>query len=539
MNGPFTALAWEYFRRAGRNFLLAAFWMTAGTLFFGYLFHRIGASEMLRERGILFILLMQVTVAVPLLAAAQVEQRGKDNPMMPARWYRLPVSTPWLVGVQMLFGTAAILLLCLLVNIAITGMVFGLWFPWQMPLFFVTALVVALAFAWGLGGFVLARLLAAGMAAALLVDFFFDLLRWLLQEPRPRQHPELTMLALIALALAGTLLGVLLDRRGVRWPGVRPAYDALTRRIAASRPAPRPFASPAEAQFWYEWHTRGMALPLVALLMGVVGIGLRAAAPGEHEVIYVVAALFTWCFTLISYFVGFVAAGAWRDGRVQLQLPSFVAARPLTTGELSAAVLRACTASVLASTGILAVCYLVALGPDGLRELYMTAGVARAGGLVHMVAIAGVVVLVAFGSWVMFMLGMTSAATGRRWVGGAVGGLLFLLPILMIIASQSPPFAGTRAGAVLEYGIIVCPTVLASVGCVALHLLARRLRLISARTVLASACGAVVACGALLTLLLPSNWPPIVAICFAVALAALVVKPFAGMPAALHWNRHR
>ena len=520
--------------------MLAAFWMSAGTLFFGYLFHRIGAPEMLRERGVVFILLMQAMVAVPLLAAAQVEQRGKDNPMMPARWYRLPVSTVWLVGTQMLFGAAAMVFLWFLVNIPVTGAVFGLWLPWQVPLFFVAVLAVTQAFAWGMGGFVFVRLIAAGITVALIVDFFFDFLKWLLRDPRPSQHPEVTMIALVALAFVMALAGVSLDRRGVRWQGLRPAYDALTRRIASRRPATaRPFSSAAAAQFWYEWRTRGTALPLVALLMGMLAIALRWFAPEEHEVIYLVAALVTWCFTLVSYFVGFVAAGAWRDGSVRIELPSFVGARPMATGVLGSAVLRACTASVLASTALLSACCLAALGPGGLRELYMTSGLAHAGGLAHMLAIAGVIAAVACGSWVMFMLGMTGAATGRRWVGGVVGGLLFLLPILMLIASNCWGLAGTRARAVLEYGVIVVPAVLASVGCVALYVAACRLQLVSTRAVLLLVMAAALICGAFLVLLLPSNWPQIVSVCFSVTVAALAVQPFAGVPAALHWNRHR
>ncbi len=536
MNAPFAALAWEYMRRARRNFLMALAWMAVTTLWLGSVFldeTRAGGTS---AKGLALITFTQLLIAICLLVPAQVEQRGKDNPMMPARWKLLPVSTPFLVTAQTVFGVTAMLVLFALVNFPITGWVFGLWLPWQIAMFYATVMVVAQALAWGMGGFVLGRLLAVGLVGSLLFGFFTDLIWWAALHDQLSARPQVTMAVLIAAAFGLSLLGVGLDRRGIRWPGMGAVCDGLIRRFRPRQDAGlRPFSSGQAAQFWLEWRTRGIHLPLVAGLLGLFIVVTRWFVGPATETDTLFFALFYWCFPLVSYGVGLTAAGTWRGKRVRRDLGGFAAAQPLDTSEMGSALLRVSLGSVVVSVTILAFCCVAAV--DLVARNIGLSG-ADTGG--RILTVSGIVAAVACVTWLLYMLGLATAITGRGWVAGMTGFAVLAVPVALLIASVWIGKYHERLGHLVAQSSGAWLATAAVAGLIAVYGTALRLRLVRIPASVAAglvAAGLSVTVARMLFRLDPDAG--ILGLTLSISAAALIVLPFASIPTALHWNRHR
>src|SRR2546427_414672 len=200
---------------------------------------------------------------------------------------------------------------------------------------------------------------------------------------------------------------------------------------AQSRPqAPRPFASPARAQAWFEWRRHGRSLPaLVGLLLPfeLALLWLAKDAPAfVFEILFL--ALITPPFM--------AACTAWTVSQPNPQvhdsygLPPFIATRPLTSAELIAAKLKIAMWSTLAAWLLVLVAMSLALEWSGTwsmvteraRRMNDAIGTPRAA-IVVLLILAGFIVA----TWKQLVQSLHIGLTGREWI--VKGSVLLTLPL--------------------------------------------------------------------------------------------------------------
>jgi hypothetical protein len=356
MRSPITALIWEILRRNRRSVWIVAVLASLGWLFnllipdnFRTGFERDliqAVSGLLMAASILFVFgISNFTETNP----------GKDWSGFPYRLFALPVSTLFLVTLPMVFGVV-----CL-------ELVFGFWAfiiyprgeigdPWWFAGLLAAFMVLYQAIVWCLAGFRLTRILALGLAGPFFVviaclpfsgkdsdSLWFSEKLW---------GPVLSGVALLAFGAAWFFVARQRCGGGRRrsWIGMllERVTDALPRRRKA-------FASAAAAQFWFEWRRSGYLLPLSVAALLLVFIGplswwLRddpLAAPW----------LLAWTLALPLALAAMIGKGFsrtdfWSNDQ---SLPSFIAIRPLATGEMVVVKMKVAALSA-------ALCWLMMLG---------------------------------------------------------------------------------------------------------------------------------------------------------------------------------
>ncbi len=264
----------------------------------------------------------------------------------PGRLYRLPVTTRRMV-LYVAVPRLVLLLATLLSLFGFRTLFFGL--PdggevLRMTVFSVEALVACLALSWSLGAFrnwpaVLGQVLVVGMAWSL-----HDILGN--QETRDFLGPDilwpvagLWAVLWILVIFAGpdrARSGVSLLRR-LR-SGVKTSVQI--RGVSGGAIQLRRFASPFEAQVWYERRTRGYAGLLYPLLFAVFVVLLAADVPIARWGGFVPAYFLTIGIVALSVAACFVVAACRRlmeAHRVRNGRFRFLAAKPVSTEELARA----------------------------------------------------------------------------------------------------------------------------------------------------------------------------------------------------------
>ena len=264
---------------------------------------------------------------------------------MPARLFRLPVSPNFLAAWLMGFGTVAITLLYLgwthLVHLPGIEVFNG--FP--NLLIWLTILWVSQAIFWSLDGFPIARIITLSGVICFI---------GYLAGPSVEEFPILAnnkttiLVAFSGLGWALGFVGLNNIRRGdwqtIPWRSWHRFLDRfLTRRqrvITATG-----FQSVSAAQFWFEWHKSGRKLlfsasGLVAvglLVMTVVSIGVGELSEGD------LSGLFLYLLA-VPLFVHFL-----HGINPERRIPQFIAAHPLTTGDMLMAKLKSSAVSAILS----------------------------------------------------------------------------------------------------------------------------------------------------------------------------------------------
>jgi hypothetical protein len=271
---------------------------------------------------------------------AEVDARGR-HAGFPSRMFVLPLRTRFLAGLPMIYGACTIVLFYIFwrqfvlpmwdvrleaswARVHLVGLVAMMWslqaivwslyrFQW-LRLFFLMTVVI------GIG--VLGLLVPAQ-------DF----------RKMNEADVELTLGIIALLAFVGGIAGVARDRRG-EWEGwsqrvIDAALSALPHR--GSR-----FKSSGDAQLWFEWRGKALFLCLVILavtLFPVITFPLPAALhsdPGAAAGFYATVPLIALC---MAWTLGFNLARTdyWSRG----PLSSFITARPLSSGDIVVAKLKA------------------------------------------------------------------------------------------------------------------------------------------------------------------------------------------------------
>lgn len=335
MNSPIAALTWEIWRR-GRIYA----WLCIGCVLFCALINlvvldRLHIPPMFRK---VFPTIFSLLMTLSFLFLAGIFNYTETNSTkewsgFPYRLFVLPVRTWQLVALPMVYGVAAVELLYLAwVKLVWTHT------PISMPEWFAVVFGAYMVFyqtaLWTLAGFRLVRMVAlalgaiSGVVTASLPSLAQAIpLPWLTED-----HLIFCMLFLAAIAfLIGW--GVVSRQRsggGKRRTWVKVFIDWI---IDVLPKRAKDFASPAAAQFWFEWRRTGWLLPISTAIV-LIAVIAPASWSSRHDPQNTINAL-AWLLAtpLILAFVigkGFIKCEFWATS---LSMTPFMAVRPLAADE--------------------------------------------------------------------------------------------------------------------------------------------------------------------------------------------------------------
>ena len=336
MRSPITALTWEIWQRNRR-----IAWLVIGIILFGWLFNLVlpdhfRASVAGRER--LMTVNGMLTVA-SLLLVFRVFTYTEFNPQkdwtgFPYRLFALPVATWRLVVLPMSLGIAAVELIYL----AWVKLVFApdlLARPGWFAVLIGAYLVFYQTILWSLAGFRMMRMIVLGLVGTSFVGVAF--LPGFAKYVSSSWLSEKVLIALlVGLSLVAFVAAWICVARQRCGGGRRRNWlKALIERIADALPRRRKgFASPAAAQFWFEWRRSGLLLPLCigAMLILLIGPLSWIMRKDSDSTLWILG----WTLALPVILAapvgkGFSKPDFWSS---DLLLPPFQAVRPLATGEL-------------------------------------------------------------------------------------------------------------------------------------------------------------------------------------------------------------
>jgi hypothetical protein len=257
----------------------------------------------------------------------------------PTRLFTLPVSTFKLVTAPMicgLFSVVALYSAWVVLVFRPMGRPFLLTYP---ALVLACGMVCYLAILWSLAAHRLARLTALSMLGTGLVGV--ALLPMIDSGRFSQTKLSLLFITLTVTAYISAFASV---RRQRHAGGVRTSAGLLLQRAIEILPAPTtPFPSPASALFALEFRRAGLILPMGVFFIFLFAILVALAAyPLGAEV---TAITFLWLAPLpllLSTLIGKAFSS-------ETSLPSFISIRPITSGDLLLAKMRAAACSVAVS----------------------------------------------------------------------------------------------------------------------------------------------------------------------------------------------
>lgn len=495
--------------------------------------------------GLLMFMAAPLVVGLILLFAyaCDADIAGRES-TFPTQMLTLPLTTRALVGWPMVYGTVAVALAWLAVASLVLrpgGMDVPLWWP---------ALLLAGCLAWlqaliwrpfGLPGL---RMVAAVVPTGVLVAV--SSLRWMAGLPE----------VVVSLLLAGTIppayavaaAGLSRARRGDQ-----PDWQWLLgwARILAGRftRRGRTFASPSQAQTWFEWRRNGLAVSIFVVL-AVLFLGtlitvnrhnprLRLAAPARSPILLLA----------VPFLAAMMAGSGWGncgDSHRGPAIPAFPATRPMTCAGLVWAKMRAAAICAAVAWGMtLAAVVLMVLLTGSWAELagqwnVLTkdlSGVQKA-----VLAVVCPVLLLA-GTWKSMLVNLFLGLAGRTWVM-SVAVLVFVLAIAAAVPLGYWVFMHPEYRADLWSAV---PWLLAEAAVLKLALAGWSLRAIRRRRLVDSPLLSRLLAGWLLTaacMIALVHWlvPGELAPWYLVVPCVVLVLPLVRIslaPLALAWNRHR
>jgi hypothetical protein len=348
MRSPAAALLWEIWRRH-RGTVAAIGTLTVAGWLVDVSERGFGSTRSSAEPNPLTSLLAMLSFL--LLCSIFNYTESSDSHGLgrfPRRLFTLPVSSLKLVAVPMLAGIAAIELLHLawMEPLSRGGETSSLLVGVLLGTFMVSYQTVL----WTLDSLRSLRLVVIGVIGVTLFGIsLFPTLpavapRWMRSEA----------IVVAAVIVVGSFVVVLATAHvaRLRAGGVRRLrlLDAVLTGVADALPSRRStFASPAAAQFWFEWRTSGLALPVLVAGVIVVVIAplswlMRGAA--SETVRLLVGTLATPIIFAIPVGMAFAKPTFWSE---DLSVPAFVAVRPLRAEDVVAIKAAVAALSVVVS----------------------------------------------------------------------------------------------------------------------------------------------------------------------------------------------
>jgi hypothetical protein len=275
----------------------------------------------------------------------------------PTRLFRLPLTTRLLVGLPMIYGSAAtvlVYLLCAFLLLARVSPDVPLLWPCLYLIFGLTQFQTIL---WSLAGSRYLKLLCLGVAASVItlgwMFFIPGIVAGTLSEWGYAGDPELFMRRLLlVLAFTGpagyaiSLFRVHQQRHGMtfRNPAVTGCWAGSIGRLLRRR---APFRSSGSALFWQEWRRTGFILPLV--VVAIIGLTCVPAwlSGGLSE--RATSGILTWLFLAPFLFALIIGQGFGKPDfwSTNLKIAPFNAVLPVAPGPWISAKLKVAFGSSL------------------------------------------------------------------------------------------------------------------------------------------------------------------------------------------------
>ncbi len=283
---------------------------------------------------------------------------------------------------------------------------------------------------------------------------------------------------------------------------------------------------------------------LVINLLVIARFEQTNASQNEFKSLIEVFSLSTMLFGLIAAVVIAVLLGEGTTGAGRTEMKQFLAKAPLVDRDLNSTLFRNMLKTLglafLGIVGVLLLSVTIAVvwhGNEVLRNL--VSPLSQAGGTILPVIIFVV------GFWVVAANMISVFWTGRSWfyfavIGAFFGGVAFYV-ILLSVGDRL--FQYLSIGRFLLIVLFLLPPLLICSGTIAAYIMALRQKLISqTAAIVALVLWQTGLAGALIRMLQHSqyyhgvNWELLL---FYATLGALILAPFATIPLALSWNRHR
>lgn len=488
-----------------------------------------GATE-LDDPSTIVMHFMFVQVSMFCFAAGAFSAQGA-----PARLFAWPIRTATLVATQMLLTMLVVGLETFASGAALNALFDLNWPLWGPALFAATAVAAIQATLW------LTEKSPAWLpwALALVAGLLGFWLKSRYGEPfsQPNRYwsevtPSeiLTMLGITALSFYVAVIGVARQRRG----DVLPAFGVFAwfeRTFDTAPSVGQPFRTPAQAQFWYEWRQKGWAMPAATIFGMILGCSLWAISIRDGRELLNGFLAGGGLLSVVAL-VGGVILGNSGQSDSNFGMGHFLATRPMTSKEMSHAILKVGAKSVLISWSIWAAAFAVvwvvllafkAIPPE------IPADWRQIGGWYLLATLLG--------PWIAVGLLSSLGQPGSSRFAISVFSAVFLLILTRPLFEQH--FLSYQAQQQVDEAIVVCLGAIFVLGTAWAFIAARRRHLIEARTA-----WTIIGVWTMLSgFIVLESWRQsefsVTASVLAIGLLATVFAPLATAPLALTWNRNR
>jgi hypothetical protein len=363
----------------------------------------------------------------------------------------------------------------------------------------------------------------------------------------------MTLLIVIGVSYCWTVAAVARERCGEQMPSLKlwkwltQTWEKIHNRNSVNL---QPFSSLMEAQLWYEWRCKGVALPIIVsvllvfsgtivLARFVVLGGLQTHLQDLHEGLLAGGSLLPLAAALAGILLGSTSSGnrtrhhnsTIRDLDLQNgfdQMGHFLATRPVSNSAYAGAILRTAVKSVGISWAL---------------------WVAAVGGAILLAGITGAMPqhilpppmetwflpFTLLGAWIGITSVATAVLSGRAAVFAAI--LVLVLPGGILATNLAQQFASPELRIQLV-NILSFVVALGIIGGTVSAFVQAGIRCLVRTSLVFGLCVTWLTIAVLAWVLGPSDLR-VTAVPSIVAFAALVVLPFATTPLAIAWNRHR
>jgi len=362
-----------------------------------------------------------------------------------------------------------------------------------------------------------------------------------------------TMVIAVAASYWLTVAAVTRDRCGERMQALRIwniLEDAMERWASRTKNNLSPFSSAEQAQLWYEWRYKGMALPVAVatlLFFAALVFIVRLAAIGNIS--QLLAELQEGLIggggflSLVAAITGFMVGSVSSGNQIRHHNPTirdlaniseldhmghFLATRPISTSIFASCMLRNAGKSVLYSWASWSSALLVTRFVSGFAVEVPALTIPR--------AIEGwYLPLTLLGAWIAMTTAATITMTGRSgpFLMSTCG--LAFVGFIVDMAVKKVATAETQKLLVQSFPVVI--SVLIVLGTAAALVKAYRQHLLEPNVVSKTVVVWVII--AVIAFMLRPTDLPLLAYPMIAAFSALIVLPIATAPLAIAWNRHR
>jgi hypothetical protein len=345
MRSAVVVLAWEFWAANRRGWLIVLLTVVGCALLY-----RILAEPLQQSEGLRFFCCLPMVMSLILAGAfCNFTDRERRDGIagFPRRLFVLPLKTGFLVTWPMAFGLMSVVAIYVAwATLILRPLGIDIWVRWPATLL-AACVVFYQALIWCLCGFRITRIVILSLVVTTVVGIGF--LPMLLPKTNFWSSEAVlsgAVASAAAVAYAGTIVIVGVQRRG----GARGWSWSLhfVDRLIATLPLRRhSLKSPEAALFWIEWRRFGFVLPASVLLtaMLILSVTIRFTDRSAEATMWAETWLVLMPILLaVPIGMGFGKPDFWS---LELSLPTFVAARPVSGGQLLAAKMKAAALSTI------------------------------------------------------------------------------------------------------------------------------------------------------------------------------------------------